>query len=245
MKIKKNNYYITSDKIPSEFNGFKITHISDLHNRVVDKDFYNMVDGDIIVLTGDLISRKSTDISCVAVLNKLSEIAPVYYITGNHEGRNVDTFRLIEKNISEKITILHDEMVSLNKNGKSINLIGLDDLNYLRTVYGVDEEAPDDRLEKFSINKYTVVLIHSPNNIEYISQYKPDLVLCGHTHGGQICLPVFGAIYAPGQGLFPKYTKGLYNVNNVSMIINAGIGYSRLKIRTFCPPEINSITLHN
>ena len=95
------------------------------------------------------------------------------------------------------------------------------------------------------MSNYTIVLLHSPNNIETVAKCNPDLVLSGHTHGGQWRLPKIGSIYAPGQGLFPKYDKGQYKVRNTDLIISSGIGYSRIPLRINCPAEINNIVLHN
>lgn len=246
MKLIQNTYHIYSSKIPEAFNGFKIVQISDLHNRKIDYNFLDDIDGNVVVLTGDILDGKSE--SALETINFINRIqAPVYYITGNHESFNIEIFRKIENAFenNNNVHILHDESVLLTQDNQSIQLIGLDDLKYLCITQNRDRKLPDLRLKDFNLNElYSIVLLHSPNNIKTISQYKPDLVLSGHTHGGQFRFPYFGALYAPGQGLFPKYDRGYYKINTTELIINSGIGFSRIPLRINCPAEINTIILH-
>lgn len=248
MRIKTNTYNICSEKIPESFNGFTITQISDVHGRKLNDEFFDNITGDIVVLTGDILDGHAKYAkSAIQFIERIKQ--PVYFVTGNHEGTNHVLFKTIEitfKN-NPNVKILHNESISLWKNDEVICLLGLDDLKYLSLTEGRDIKAPDYRLESFNINQdtFSIVLLHSPNNIKTIAQSKPDLVLSGHTHGGQFRLPFLGAIYAPGQGLFPEYDKGLYRVESTDLIVNSGIGFSRIPIRINCPAEINNIVLSN
>ena len=248
MKLVKNTYNVFSEKIPQKFNGFVITQISDLHSRKVDSCFNSQIDGDIVVLTGDIMdaSQQNSDY-VVDFVSTIARTKPVYYVTGNHEAANLKMFENIYNNLKniQDVHFLHNSLTKLSRKSKTINLIGLDDLKYESEVNDRDKNRPDDRLAAFDLTDYSVVLLHSPNNIETISKYQPDLVLCGHTHGGQWRIPKFGSVYAPGQGLFPKYDRGQYRVGNTDLIISSGIGFSRIPVRIFCPAEINSITLHS
>lgn len=248
MELVKNIYNIESDRIPKAFDGFTITQISDLHSRKINCSFYDLIDGDIVVLTGDIIGGKvknANDVICI--IKNIAKTKPVYYITGNHEAANAILFYRIEKELERcnNVKILHDNSVLISRGTDCINLIGLDDLEFLQKTQGRDISIQDNRLQSFDMSDYTIVLLHSPNNIETVAKCNPDLVLSGHTHGGQWRLPKIGSIYAPGQGLFPKYDKGQYKVRNTDLIISSGIGYSRIPLRINCPAEINNIVLHN
>ena len=92
-------------------------------------------------------------------------------------------------------------------------------------------------------NNFTILLSHRPEYFELYDKYNIDLALTGHTHGGIAKLPIINGIYAHPQGWMPKYSYGIYKTNDFLMIINGGIGYSKLPIRIFNPPEICTITL--
>lgn len=248
LKIVKNKYNIFSDRIPQEFDGFTITQISDLHSRKVDSCFYSQIDGDIVVLTGDIMDASRQNSDCVVdFVSTIAKTNAVYYVTGNHEAANLAMFENICKMLAtnDNVHFLSNESFSLFKGGQKINLIGLNDLKYESEMSNRDKNLPDDRLAAFNMDSYSMVLLHSPNNIETIAQYQPDLVLCGHTHGGQWRIPKLGSVYAPGQGFFPKYDRGQYRVGNTDLIISSGVGFSRVPIRIFCPAEINNIILHS
>lgn len=246
MKLVKNTYNITSDKIPQDFDNFTITQISDLHGRKVDKQFFDNIDGDIVVLTGDILDGSEQNSDYVAnFVWTIAQSSPVYYITGNHEATNINLFNSLERTLSntQNVHFLHNESIEINRGESKINLIGLDDLKYDFVCHDRDRKLLDDRLVGFDMSDYTIVLLHSPNNAETISIYEPDLVLCGHTHGGQCRLPKLGCVYAPGQGLFPKYDRGQYKVKKTDLIVSSGVGFSRIPIRINCPAEINNVVL--
>lgn len=245
MKFIKNTYSIESCRIPKAFDGFTITQISDLHSKKVNDNLYKLIDGDIVVFTGDIVDKSDNDTFYVIdTINKITKNIPAYYVTGNHEAANLRIYSLVER-YAKNVHFLHNEEVFIKKGDAAIKIIGLDDLEFSYLTQSKLPELPDDRLQNFDMSDYTVALSHSPNNIETFAKYNPDLVLSGHTHGGQFRLPVIGAIYAPGQGLFPKYDKGYYHINDTDLVISGGIGCSRLPIRVNCPAEINNIVLHN
>ena len=235
-------YTITSERLPKEFDDFTITHISDLHTEKLDEYDFEMIDGDIVVITGDWIDGKQPDMSCIGTLNKITERCPVYYVTGNHEAASMTEMYVLEQ-LLPQVNVLHNRSCILKRNSAKIKLIGLDDMTYMEYRYGCNPCEPDDRLADFHMKDYSIVLLHDPKNIEHISKYDPDLVLSGHTHGGQFRLPKIGALYAPGQGFFPKYDSGHFKVNNTDLIISNGIGCSRINKRINCPAEINKIVL--
>ena len=91
--------------------------------------------------------------------------------------------------------------------------------------------------------EFVLLLSHRPEYLEMYDQYSLDVCLTGHAHGGQFRIPFVGGVYAPGQGFFPKYTKGVYRTDDLEMYVGVGIGNSTIPLRIFNPPEILTIVL--
>ena len=244
-------YTVRQQGIPSAFDGFKIAHISDLHNAEFGQDNEYLINEikeispDIIVMTGDMVDSSRTNIDiAVSFAEKASEIAPCYYVTGNHEGR------LNCKDIKEKfrlsgVTVLENEAIVSERNGESITLIGMDDIsvysNADSSFYGLFTKSA--LLKLTDTDNYTVLLSHRPEFAEEYSACGVDLVFSGHAHGGQFRLPFIGGLYAPGQGFFPKYDGGAYNIGDTVMIVSRGLGNSRIPFRINNRPQIVSVCL--
>ena len=247
LSLQVTQYTITSDRIPEDFDNFRIVQISDLHNAQFGEDNSRLLakireqKPDIIVITGDFVDsyNPNPDIS-LSLARQAVEIAPVYYIPGNHEAR-IDYKSLYTELKAIGVTLLLDESVSLSRKNSQIKLIGLIDLGFRSQQTTTDALMPlmpaDDR--------YTVVLSHQPGEFNQYVACKPDLVLTGHVHGGQFRLPFLGGLYAPGQGVFPKYDAGLFVEGRTNMIISRGIGPSRFPFRLNNRPEIVVVTLKN
>ncbi|MEK4933024.1 metallophosphoesterase [Bacillus sp. FSL M7-1345] len=245
---------ITSSKIPSSFKGFKILQLSDLHNKkfgenqnVLIKKVKNL-NPDIIVITGDLIDSKSYDAEIsLQVLREIVTEYPVYFVTGNHEQWS-GKYNSLEKELKKyNVTVLRNEHVSIQKDGQEINLLGIDDPEF--TSGNRDEEhivKSEIRKAKDGINSdgFKVLLSHRPEFFEEYVDEKVDLVLSGHAHGGQVRLPFIGGLVAPNQGILPKYTAGLYEKQNTSMIVSRGLGNSIIPQRVFNRPEIVVVQLN-
>ena len=248
--IEVNNYKITNQNLPSQFNGYKIAHVSDFHNRknydtIVEKIKENSPD--IICITGDLIDSRNTktEIS-LDFVKKLVEIAPCYYVMGNHESRLTEIYPNFENDLKNLgVTVLRNQAVTLNKNGETITLIGLDDPRLSSKAKNVDSvcQTVKDQLSNFEINTYTIVMCHRPEALTEYVNANVDLALTGHAHGGQVILPFIGGVIAPNQGLFPKYYKGTHTENNTTMIVSRGLGNSLCPIRINNSPEIIIVEL--
>jgi predicted MPP superfamily phosphohydrolase len=251
--IEVTNYKITSENIPTEFNGYKIAQISDFHN----KKKYESILGklkeaspDIIVITGDFIdSRKTKTEISLSFAKELIKIAPCYYVMGNHESRLTDIYPDFEKSLKENgITVLHNEKVILEKNGAEITLIGIDDPRLQGKTKGREYacQVIKDELSIFNNEEnYKIVLSHRPEVFKEYVNAKIDLALTGHAHGGQAILPFIGGIIAPNQGFFPKYYKGIYQENSTTMIVSRGIGNSLCPVRFNNRPEIVIVELES
>jgi predicted MPP superfamily phosphohydrolase len=223
--------------------------VSDLHNAEFGTENKNLLSviaeskPNIIVITGDIIDSRQTDVQvAVKFINNVSKIAPVYYVTGNHESRigvenQIDNFSL-----DENVTILHNENVLLQKGESKIQLIGVDDPNFIDSDGSVD--YMNSILAEYGNNEhFKILLSHRPELFETYVQNNMDIVFSGHAHGGQIRVPLVGGLFAPHQGLFPEYDSGIYTENNTNMIVSRGLGNSLFPFRVNNPPEIIIVTL--
>lgn len=249
--VEVQQIHVFTDKLPDSFHNYLIAHITDYHNRssaVVDKQIIDSLSEekpDIIVITGDLIDSKTTDVdTSLEFVEKICGIAPVYYVSGNHEAivsqENKPAFDKLLVGLEEcGVTVLRNDCVKIsNKAGDSFNLYGIDDPYFYGKYDQVFQrtEILCDELN-MNTNEYNVLLAHHPETLSIYYKYNIDLVFSGHAHGGQVTL--FGkAIMAPDQIYFPPYTQGLYKMGNTQLILSRGIGYSWLPIRAFCNPHL-------
>lgn len=237
------------NNLPTELNGLKIAQISDVHLPKNASSIENILkkvkkeNPDIIVMTGDIIDASANIETCglYKLGYGLSQIAPTYAVTGNHEFNNdtVDLWKEIL--INSNVTVIDNSLDVFNMNGKSIALIGLED----GIAYNQNLFFQNKTLENMPI----VLLAHRPELVDsYFSKEFstiPDLVFSGHAHGGQFRIPFFNkGIISPNQGLFPTFTSGLYETNdNGKLIVSRGLGNSIIPIRINNRPHLPIITL--
>lgn len=235
---------LRSKKLPKG-KKFKILHISDLHNKKWSKDKRDLLKAiekfqpDIIALTGDIIDEKTNDFDNVyRWLDELMAInKDIYFVSGNHEWKNRKAKEFMEGLKKRNIKIINNSNEILKKDGFRINICGIDD------PY-TNHEDLDKAFNNIDKNDFTLLLSHAPNIIFKRNTLPCDLILCGHTHGGQIRFPFIGGLIAPGQGIFPKYDKGLYRLENGTMLyINSGLGTSKFPIRFLNRSQVSFITL--
>lgn len=250
--LTEREFQIKSKKIPASFDSFRIVHISDLHNAVFGKDNNKLLkkiknaQPDIIAVTGDIVDsrRTNTAVSLDFLKNALS-LAPVYYVTGNHEFRISQSKSFVGEIKKLGVTVLENESLCLNKGKDRIELYGIDD-PYFYGEYMTDEEPyiVAHKLEELGIsNGFSILLSHRPEFFDIYTECGFDLVLSGHAHGGQFRLPFVGGLIAPGQGFFPEYDSGLYEKGGTKMIVSRGLGNSIIPLRLFNRPEIISVIL--
>ena len=251
--LELNRYTISSDRLPEAFDGYRIAHISDLHNTEMGKDNERLLDmlrgayPDIIAITGDIIDSRNTDIDVALQFTKAAmEIAPCYYVTGNHEARVSEYDELKDGMIELGVVVLEDECIELEQSGETITLLGVNDPSFQTDyLFGDSETVMQSKLqEMIKEDTYMILLSHRPELFEVYRESKVDLVLSGHAHGGQFRLPFVGGLVAPNQGLFPKYDAGLYTEENTNMIVSKGIGNSILPFRFNNRPEVILIELN-
>ena len=243
-EIEISRYTLKSTKLLVD--SYRIIHLSDSHNQDFDKynpDLYQILSNlkpNIILISGDVIDSRNLNYDlALNFLKNLSLICDVYYVSGNHESRILDIELFFNKMKEIGIVILKNESINLD-NG--INIFGLDDVSFY-----LDEDKEkfhaswiEEKLNEYFVdqNLYNILLTHRPERFDSYVKFNYDLVLTGHAHGGQFRLPYIGGLFAPNQGIFPKYSAGLYTKNNTNMINNRGIGPSRFPLRLNNKPEI-------
>lgn len=234
-----NKINIKSKKINKNLS---LTQISDFHsNKYIDLDrlFKSIKEynPDIILLTGDIIDHKTTDLKlALDLIKRTTKLTKnVYFVAGNHENRNSQYPILANHMKKFGVTILNNESKTLVINGEKLNIAGVE--------FQLNRKEYTSSLNNINPRYFTLLLSHSPNRpIKYLTG-KEDLILSGHTHGGQVRLPVIGAILAPGQGLFPKYDKGIIKLGNTILYIDSGLGNSVYPIRLFNRVQISNIMI--
>lgn len=258
--ITTNNLKYKSDRLPDEFKGFKILHISDLHNKefgnsqkeLIKKT--NKIDPDVIFITGDIIdSRRTSEDEIYIAMNYVKEavkIAPVYYVSGNHEFRS-GFYNEIKVELKEAgVNVLDNDASNITLGKDTISIMGLSDITFsLRNYKNINIQRDiEDKLSTLKLmnnDNFSILLSHRPELISSYAASNMDIVFSGHAHGGQIKLPFIGGLIAPDQGLFPKYTEGMYVYDDTSLIVSRGLGNSLFPFRIFNRPELVVVTLDN
>ena len=248
-------YYVTSARIPDSFDCFEIAQISDLHNAEFgdeNKDLLallSQIKPDVIALTGDLIDSRQTEIEiALDFAGKAVQIAPVFYVSGNHEAR-VPEYEQLKTGLTDLgVTVLENQRVQITKDGESITLMGIQDPSF-RTDYLFGDAESVSRQAITSLQNesdgFTVLLSHRPELFDLYADTGVDLVFSGHAHGGQFRLPFVGGLVAPNQGFFPRYDAGQFVEENTTMIVSRGVGNSIIPFRINNPPEIVVVELKN
>ena len=247
--------HVELDLLPGE-GSFTIAQVSDLHNAEFGGGNRELLaileeaEPDLIAITGDLIDSRRTDPApALAFLEGAVELAPVCYVTGNHEFRAYDAYQDLKSQMEELgVIVLENEAVVLE--AVPLRVIGLDDPSF-----GVrrDPSATPEQLLQGALTALapqageedlrTVLLAHRPEYVELYAQHGADLVLSGHAHGGQVRLPGVGGLYAPGQGFLPAYTSGLYQIGETSLVVSRGLGNSLFPLRVNNRPEVVLVEL--
>lgn len=252
-KLEITEYRVSSSRIPEAFGGFRIAQVSDLHNTEFGEENNKLlevlseVNPDVIVLTGDLIDSRRTDIDiALAFAGNAVQIAPVYYVTGNHEAR-VPEYEALKVGLTEAgVTVMDNQKVHIDREGESITLMGIHDPSF-RTDYlfGDAETAAGQAISSLQNESdgFTVLLSHRPELFDLYVDTGINLVFSGHAHGGQFRLPFVGGLVAPNQGFFPKYDAGRFDEENTTMIVSRGVGNSIIPFRINNPLEIVVVEL--
>jgi predicted MPP superfamily phosphohydrolase len=239
-------------RLPEQFDGFKIVHLSDLHygphistaDLAAVVETTNRLQPDLAVITGDFVTaplfgdpsraRRNAE-PCAKVLADLRTRVGTFAVLGNHDYRvGADWVAQTLDNIG--ISVLCNRAVPLESNQARLWMAGVDDV----LTDGPDLEKA---LQQVPKNEPTVLLAHEPDYADYVARFRVDLQLSGHSHGGQVRLPLLGAPILPAMAR--KYPIGLRRIGPLHLYTNRGIGVIDPPIRLNCPPEITLVTLRS
>jgi len=240
--IRLTTYNVNVAGLPQQLDGLRILHLSDLHGKEFGRRQERLqatvdsLDFDIAVLTGDFVDAvkqvKQPALDVVPVLKG----KPTFYVFGNHDMRP-------ECDVTREFTalgvqVLRDRAVAILVRGGSVWIAGVD--------YAYSTAANlDSALSRIPSGQTTLLLAHAPGVFGQATSRGVDVVLTGHTHGGQVRLPFLGAVWAPGQGFAPVHSWGLFTSGKTSMIVSAGLGESIVPFRFNCRPEVVLVTLRS
>jgi predicted MPP superfamily phosphohydrolase len=243
---------IVIPRLPETFKGFRIVQISDFHYKEYTEAFFiklvihevNALKPDLVVLTGDFISYSPAGpdksipwaYECGELLTRI-ECRQRYAVLGNHDCV-VDGAAVTDAMTTHGIAMLNNEAVPLERNGKRIWLAGVRDA--LAGHPGPDFGKAIPKTAQAD-GEPVILLAHEPDIAPTAAKYNVDLMLSGHTHGGQVRIPFLPPMMLPPLGR--NYVEGAFQVGPMQLYVNRGIGSVGLPVRFNCPPEITVITL--
>lgn len=253
--ISITNIELQMSALPRSFDGFKIVHLSDLHSKKFGNNQQSLVTKikkakpNLILFTGDLVDSKHyVEENSLMLIKEIVKIAPVYFVTGNHEKWSGNFHDLEQKLIEQGVKILRNDSVKIKRAEDEIHLVGIDDPSFNDDMPYADDSSIATReiekaLAKSNQSTFNILLSHRPELFSTYASLDIDLTFSGHAHGGQIRLPFIGGVIAPNQGFFPKYANGKYTQKNSVMIVSRGLGNSIIPQRIFNRPQIIVATL--
>ncbi|GFO68534.1 metallophosphoesterase [Geomonas limicola] len=247
LSVAVRRYTVPVRQLPAAFEGFTILHLSDLHDKefgtageelvaLVQQEHY-----DVIAVTGDLVNGYRPVLTpALELLTSLRRAAdrPVFAVLGNHDWRLERGLEFAQRLEEAGAQMLFNSAAPLERSGQRLWIAGVDD-----PITGRDRL--DQALTGTAAGEPRVLLTHSPMLFPQATQLGLDLLLAGHTHGGQIRLPIVGAAYVPRIGFFPPWDYGLFRNGHTTLIVSGGLGESGLPIRINIRPELALVTLVN
>lgn len=248
--LQTEHFTFTSPRLPQGFDGCTIVELTDLHGSEFGKGNEDLISAvqalspDYIFLTGDLLDRfRETPHSYAADLGAaMAAIAPTYFVTGNHEWALPDVPDLKDALEAAGVTVLDNRFVTLEREGDTMILAGIDDPNGY-----ADQKTPEElaaEVKAAAEDPFWILLAH--RNDRFLRQYSllgADLVISGHGHGGMIRLPFTDGLISTDRTLFPSYTAGFYEENGSTLFASRGLGNSGPSFRLFNRPQIAVLTL--
>jgi uncharacterized protein len=243
--VKK--YIITTNKLSID-ESIRLVLITDLHSHIYGKNQIKLVSliksqkPDIIALAGDIADDFVPIEGTKQFLEAIKGVAPTYYVSGNHEFWSNDINNI--KDIIRKydVTILENSYKQIKVKNSIIIIGGVDDpdvVKYDKPDFDWQGEMNNTFSKLKEKTNFKILLAHRPELIETYRENSFDLVVSGHSHGGQIRLPfILNGLFAPNQGWFPKYAGGEYKYDSLTHIVSRGLSYNPRLPRIFNPPEV-------
>ncbi len=246
-RLEVSRYEVSSSKLPQSFDGFKIVQLSDLHGAEFGADGTELaervaaLEPDIIALTGDFVTDEG-DLEAVGKLvGRLTEICPVYFVSGNHEFGSGLAAQVRETMEDAGVKYLSNEYLTISRGGEDILLGGVEDPLAYADMLTPEELAR--QMAEASPSAFRILLGHRNYWMTEYPGLPVDLILSGHAHGGLIRIPGVGGLIGTDRSLFPDFAGGAYNNGSYTMIVSRGLGNSVPVPRIFNHPEIVCVTL--
>ena len=248
--LQVQRFTFTSPRLPAGFDGCVIVQLSDLHGALFGEDNQDLLKvvakerPDYIFLTGDLLDqyRATPHSYAVSLGGALADIAPTYFVTGNHEWALPDVPGLKRALEVAGVQVLTNEYTVLARDGDNAVLAGIDDPNGY-----ADQKTPEELAEEVRAafaDPFWILLAHRNNYFEdEYCRLGADLVISGHGHGGLVRLPFTDGLVSVERTFFPSYTAGFYQAGGADLFVSRGLGNSGRTFRLFNRPQVAVLTL--
>lgn len=237
---------ISLTALPEGFSGLRILHISDLHGRIFGPGHQYLLreaeasQPDLICITGDLFEAETELSSLEPLIRGLCRLAPVYYVTGNHEWQRRDLAQCLLLLEEWGAEVLQNEYRLLEREGSRLALLGVDD-----PCGPYDQKRPEEVMQELrqelGEDCFVLALDHRNDRLALWQTLGADLVLSGHCHGGVVRLPLVGGLIGPGRSWFPDYDAGLYRAGETQLYVSRGLGFP---LRLFNRPQLPILVLN-
>lgn len=266
-RLRLTKYVVESERLPADFDGYRIAVLADLHNAVYPGGSQGVIElvkeqkPDIALLAGDMIVCRSDmrdeNTKTGVFVRKLADCVECYYGFGNHEMgisagiRGVGSMwseylDIMNQGREKAVCLLDNETVELSRGNSVIRITGLNlDMSYYKRIMAkkLGKDALEGMIGTSSRSAYNILIAHNPDYFETYAAWGADLVVSGHNHGGLVRIPGLGGVISPRLRIFPKYDYGVYHKGSSTMILSGGMGAHSLKIRVNNRPELILVEL--
>ncbi len=239
---------LVSPALPPAFDGLRIVELADLHGRVFGRGSRRLLAAvrraqpDLICIDGDLFDEHTDLAMLPPLLRGLCAIAPVYYVTGNHEWRVPGLRGILAQMRACGVTVLQDDWRVLRRGEDALIVAGTDDPCGPAERKTPAELIADIRAEAGEA-AFLLLLTHRNDQLPQWSALGVQAVLAGHCHGGVVRLPFVGGLFGTDRRLFPAWDAGLYRQGETALYVSRGLGYTNVHFRLFNRPEVAVIVL--
>lgn len=239
---------LVSPALPPAFDGLRIVELADLHGRVFGRGSRRLLaavrraEPDLICIDGDLFDEHTDLAMLPPLLRGLCAIAPVYYVTGNHEWRVPGLRGILAQMRACGVTVLQDDWRALRRGEDALIVAGTDDPCGPAERKTPAELIADIRAEAGEA-AFLLLLTHRNDQLPQWSALGVQAVLAGHCHGGVVRLPFVGGLFGTDRRLFPAWDAGLYRQGETALYVSRGLGYTNVHFRLFNRPEVAVIVL--
>lgn len=239
---------LVSPALPPAFDGLRIVELADLHGRVFGRGSRRLLaavrraEPDLICIDGDLFDEHTDLAMLPPLLRGLCAIAPVYYVTGNHEWRVPGLRGILAQMRACGVTVLQDDWRVLRRGEDALIVAGTDD-----PCGPAERKTPAELIADIRADAgeaaFLLLLTHRNDQLPQWSALGVQAVLAGHCHGGVVRLPFVGGLFGTDRRLFPAWDAGLYRQGETALYVSRGLGYTNVHFRLFNRPEVAVIVL--